>query len=409
MQHFCSRLETCTPTSQQGTHTRGQPAHATQPLCGSPSRSRTSRRGCRQPRCDAMRCDAPTPPTTPSSRSQRSRSLPPPKAHSPRSGKSSLESRPGEHLTTPVSSAARQGGGGEVLLIAERPQSAALPTAAARDFLSARLLARWSRCESAEAAQPELRARRAPAALQQGSAPARRAATIWQPPARAPRTQLPIWQRPALTSPAAAAAAPPWRRRQGAVRRRLSCMHRGRHGGGSQCAARPGPLRRRRCSGGGGDGGGSSTRLQGPGRQEPPARPPSWNQPHRAAKPGASLRRARRDSPSHRRSLRRGRMGAEEAALPARDARCSPSPCRPPSGRRRAVGAGRCRLRDRGAAEGVLPEVRDPAPDGRAAARGAGRTRFVRQLMSQPVYAGCLGCREMQGAAVPALVGLPAG
>lgn len=73
------------------------------------------------------------------------------------------------------------------------------------------------------------------------------------------------------------------------------------------------------------------------------------------------------------------------------------------------MGAGRCRLRDRGAAEGVLPEVRDPAPDGRAAARGAGRTRFVRQLMSQPVYAGCLGCREMQGAAVPALVGLPAG
>eukprot|EP00076_Gallus_gallus_P039210 XP_025004748.1 uncharacterized protein LOC107053028 [Gallus gallus] len=118
MQHFCSRLETCTPTSQQGTHTRGQPAHTTQPLCGSPSRSRTSRRGCRQPRCDAMRCDAmrcdaPTPPTTPSSRSQRSRSLPPPTAHSPRSGKSSLESRPGEHLTTPVSSAARQGGGGE--------------------------------------------------------------------------------------------------------------------------------------------------------------------------------------------------------------------------------------------------------------------------------------------------------
>ncbi|XP_046795150.1 uncharacterized protein LOC107053028 isoform X1 [Gallus gallus] len=88
MQHFCSRLETCTPTSQQGTHTRGQPAHTTPPLCGSPSRSRTSRRGCRQPRCDAMRCDAmrcdaPTPPTTPSSRSQRSRSLPPP--HSPQS------------------------------------------------------------------------------------------------------------------------------------------------------------------------------------------------------------------------------------------------------------------------------------------------------------------------------------
>lgn len=82
--------------------------------------------------------------------------------------------------------------------------------------------------------------------------------------------------------------------------------------GPARPAAEPGVQR-----GGGGEGGGISTQLQTPGRAEPPARPPSWEQPPRAAKPGASLRRARRDPPSQRRSLGRGRA----TAPPARCAR----------------------------------------------------------------------------------------
>lgn len=156
--------------------------------------------------------------------------------------------------------------------------------------------------------------------------------------------------------------------------------------GPARPAAEPGVQR-----GGGGEGGGISTQLQTPGRAEPPARPPSWEQPPRAAKPGASLRRARRDPPSQRRSLGRGRATAPPARCPRL------------AGGGDGARWGTAALPSRGSARGAAGGAAfGPAPGG----AGARRELPPRQLAPgslpapgsswRPLAAATQGCRGSQ-------------
>lgn len=188
----------------------------------------------------------------------------------------------------------------DFLLIAKRPQNTALPTAAARDFLSKHLLAPWVLCRSSSsrfcsAEGAGGRAERAPPAPTL-AAPARHRSLHGAPCEAALGTDLPGGDGGGSSMAAAAAQ----------TSAAASLMH------------APGPAWRRAPVRGAGAqrGAGAArggervpTRLQERGRAEPPARPPSWEQPPRAAAPVASLRRARRDRPRQRRTLRRGRAG----------------------------------------------------------------------------------------------------
>lgn len=142
--------------------------------------------------------------------------------------------------------------------------------------------------------------------------------------------------------------------------------------------------------------------------------PAAGTRPPRAARAAAILESASRGSEAGSIATAREEGLAEPQALCApwsdgcgggsasRPGRAVLSVPLPPAVWPEAGGGNRVRL-----GSGAFSSAR--SGDGGGGTAGDGRTRFLRQLMREPVYAGCFGRRGMQGAAVPALVGLPAG